>query len=126
MHRLTEKEQALLDTLYFDVSFLTYGETKEALTELCQKQGLGLVEEIGSQYNAFLIELTLPRINASSVAVKGILEWQRNKGNPFLCLTWADDTTEAYLSSKREKKAIYEKLFQKITGILLTEFSLLY
>lgn len=126
MYNLTEKQASILEGYKFDCSFLTYGETKEALIYLCEKNGLGLVEEMGSQYTAFLIEITLPRINASSVAVKGILEWQRNKGNPFLCLTWTDDTTEAYLSSKREKKAVYEKLFQKVLGILLTEWSLLY
>lgn len=126
MHKLNEKEAALLDTLYFDVSFLTYGETKEALTELCQKTRMGLVEEIGSQYNAFLIELTLPRINASSIAVKAILEHHRNKGMPYLSLSWTDDTMQAYMQSNRAKKNMYDKILQKVVGNVLTEFSLLY
>lgn len=126
MFHLTQKEEALLDTLYFDVSFLTYGETKEALTELCQKTGMGLVEEIGSQYNAFLIELTLPRINAPSIAVKAILEYCRNKGMPFLAMTWTDDTMRAYMNSNRAKKNMYDKILQKVVGNMLTEFSLLY
>jgi hypothetical protein len=124
MYRLSTKEEALLDNLYFDCSFLTFQETQEALVELCEKHKYGLVETLGSQYTAFYLSVQLPAYKGKAKHVGAILEWNRNKGDAYLELSWTQDSVEAYLSSKRAGKDMYEKIMQSLVGKLLTEWSL--
>lgn len=112
LHKLTTKEEALLDNLCFDCSFLTFQETQEALVELCEKHKYGLVETLGSQYTAFYLSVQLPAYKGISRRVGAILEWNRNKGDSYLELSWSQDSVEAYLSSKRSGKDMYEKSFK--------------
>jgi len=124
MYKLTIKEESLLDNFYFNSSHLTFQEMQEALVELCEKHNYGLVESLGSQYTAFLITKQLPSYKGNSKAVQAIVEWNRNKGNPFLEMSWTQDTITAYLGSKRTGKDAYEKIMNKFIAGMLTKWQI--